>query len=238
VTRSHIAALPLALIALCAIAPETAPAHPHPENEGILAEDYEWNAMTGEKVEALQLEGDAENGERAFEVCAACHLPSGAGRSDGIFPQLAGQHSTVLIKQIADIRAGRRYNPIMYPFARTLDGPQGLADVAAYIETLSIPRDNGKGPGTDLERGEQLYKRDCAVCHGEQGQGNADKFFPVLAGQHYRYLLWQLNDIATKRRWNANPDMVKAVESYDEAELRAVVDYMSRLRWPEREAAE
>ena len=226
------------LVALCALAPGVTLAHPHPEPEGVLAEGYEWNAMTGEKVEALALEGDAGTGEEAFEVCAACHLPSGAGRSDGIFPRLAGQHSTVLIKQIADIREGRRYNPIMFPFAKTLSGPQGLADVAAYIETLPIPDQNGVGPGTDLERGERLYKRDCVVCHGERAEGNAEKFYPVLAGQHYRYLLWQVNDIATKRRWNANLDMVKVVEQYDEAELRAVVDYLSRLQTRKREVAE
>ena len=30
---------------------------------------------------------------------------------------MAGQHSTVIIKQIADIRIGKRDNPKMYPFA-------------------------------------------------------------------------------------------------------------------------
>jgi hypothetical protein len=67
--------------------------------------------MEGEKVEALDKVGDPKRGEEAYEVCGACHLPNGSGRPDGTFPQLAGQHSTVLIKQIADIRAGRRDNP-------------------------------------------------------------------------------------------------------------------------------
>jgi len=95
-----------------------------------------------------------------IEVCSACHLPSGAGRADGTFPQLAGQHSTVLIKQIADIRAGLRDNPIMYPFAATLTDPQELADVSAYIETLKIPHDNGRGPGTDQLCGRGAGDRD------------------------------------------------------------------------------
>ena len=33
---------------------------------------------------------------------------------------------------------------------------------------------------------------------------------------------------------NANPDMVKVVKTYSDDELQAVVDYMSRLEWPER----
>jgi cytochrome c553 len=209
---------------------------PAPKAEGIEAEGYQWNKMEGEKVEALELRGDATRGEEAYEVCSACHLPSGAGRPDGTFPQLAGQHATVLIKQMADIRAGRRDNPIMYPFAITLVDPQELADVAAYLQTLPIPTGNGQGPGTDLATGERLYKRDCVQCHGPQGEGDVAKFYPVLAGQHYEYMLRQIRDIAALRRRNANPDMVKVVKEYKDAELQAVVDYMSRLHWPERTA--
>lgn len=222
----------LALSICLAAAAQAQP--PAPKAAGIESEGYKWNAMEGEKVEALELKGDVANGEAAYEVCSACHLPSGAGRPDGTFPQLAGQHTTVLIKQIADIRAGRRDNPIMYPFATTLVDPQELADVAAYIETLPIPHDNGKGPGTDLARGEELYKRDCVQCHGSQGEGDAAKFYPVLAGQHYEYMLRQIRDIAALRRRNANPDMVKVVKGYKDEELQAVVDYMSRLSWPAR----
>jgi cytochrome c553 len=124
----------------------------------------------------------------------------------------------------------------MYPFAITLTDAQELADVAAYIQTLPIPSDNGRGPGDDLERGKALFDRDCVKCHRSFGQGDAAQFFPVLAGQHYAYLLRQIRDIAEKRRRNANPDMVKVVEAYTDEELMAVVDYMSRLEWPERQA--
>lgn len=226
----------LAMI-LCGTLTGAAPAlaqAPAPKEKGIESEGYVWNEMQGEKVEALTLKGDAHEGEEAFEVCSACHLPSGAGRPDGTFPQLAGQHATVLIKQIADIRAGRRDNPIMYPFAKTLIDPQELANVAAYIQTLPIPHDNGRGPGTDLATGEKLYQRDCVICHGKQGEGNEEKFYPVLAGQHYAYLLRQIGDIAEGRRRNANPDMVKVVKGYKPDELQAVTDYMSRIEWPAR----
>lgn len=229
-------------LALCAaalaISVSAAAQPPAPKAKGIESEGYVWNEAIGEKMEALELTGDVENGEEAFEICSACHLPSGAGRPDGTFPQLAGQHPTVLIKQMADIREGRRDNPIMYPFASTLTDPQELADVSAYIQTLPIPRDNGKGTGDEavLKRGSELYARDCVECHGKQGEGNAEKFYPVLAGQHYKYLLRQINDIAAGRRRNANPDMVKIVKAYPEEDLIAVTDYMSRIEWPSRQA--
>ena len=174
-----------ALLGFAGLAAPAAAQAPEPKGSGIESKGYEWNEMIREEVEALALEGDVVYGENAYEVCGACHLPNGAGRPDGTFPQLAGQHRTVIIKQIADIREGRRDNPIMYPFARTLTDSQELADVAAYIETLPIPTDNGKGTGTNLELGEMLYKRDCVKCHQDQGQGDAAQFYPVLAGQHY-----------------------------------------------------
>ena len=222
------------LLAGAGLIAHSAAAQVAPKGEGIESEDYEWNKMEGgEKELALTLTGNVENGEEAYEICSGCHLPSGAGRPDGTFPQLAGQHPVVVIKQIADIRAGRRDNPIMYPFAVSLTDQQELADVAAYIQTLPIPTDNGKGPGTDLELGKELYDRDCVQCHGSYGEGDSEKFYPVLAGQHYKYLLRQIDEIAEKKRRNANPDMVKIVEDYTEEQRIAVVDYMSRLTWPE-----
>lgn len=207
---------------------------PAPKAAGIESKGYQWNAQAGEKIEALKKKGDAKRGEEAYEVCSACHLPTGAGRPDGTFPQLAGQHATVLIKQIADIRSGLRDNPIMYPFATTLSDPQELADVAAYIQSLKVPHDNGRGAGTDLETGKKLYERDCVVCHMKNGEGESAKFFPVLAGQHYKYLLRQATEIRDGKRRNANPDMVKVIKTYSDKEIDAIVDYMSRLQMPEK----
>jgi cytochrome c553 len=111
--------------------------------------------------------GDIKRGKETYEICGACHLPSGAGRPDGTFPQLAGQHTTVLIKQMADIRMGLRDNPTMYPFAKEMTDPQDLADTAAYIQSLCIPVDHGKYEGPDAAKqiadGKALYEKQCGV---------------------------------------------------------------------------
>jgi len=205
-----------------------------PKKGGIETKDYKWNAQEGEKVEALKLKGDPKNGEETYEVCGACHLPSGAGRSDGTFPQLAGQHETVLIKQMADIREGLRDNPTMYPFAKeAMKKPQEVADTAAYIETLCIPLDHGKYEGADAAKqiadGKVLYEKECKECHGANGQGNKEKFYPVIAGQHYKYLLRQMTEIRDGKRRNANPDMVKIIKKYDDKQLVAISAYQSSL---------
>ncbi len=227
----------IAIVLALMLAPAVAFAGvPAPKKEGIEGKGYVWNAQEGEKIEALHKKGDPKAGKEAYEVCGACHLPSGAGRPDGTFPQLAGQHSTVIIKQMADIRAGLRDNPTMYPFAQTLTDAQELADVSAYIQGLCIPLEHGKYDGADaamqISKGKELYEKQCLECHGKNGEGNKEKFFPVIAGQHYKYLLRQMTEIRDGKRRNANPDMVKIIKPYTNEQLVAISAYQSSMTMP------
>jgi cytochrome c553 len=220
-----------ALVVLTVLASSSVAAPPTPPvAPGIESKSYRWDKLTPEEAEALKLKGDAARGRVAYEVCQGCHKPDGSGLADGAYPQLAGQHATVLIKQMGDIRVGRRDNPKMYPFAgKHMIDVQDIADIATYLQQLPIPKDNGRGPGTELARGGELYRKDCVSCHGDRGEGDARKFYPVLAGQHYLYMVRQVKEIRDAKRRNANPRMVKAVKGYSDADIEAVSDYLSRL---------
>lgn len=214
----------LAMLAVVACArEEEAPAQPQAEAVALEA-----TLNVDETAEALGLAGDVEAGARVYETCAVCHLPSGAGRDDGTFPKLAGQHTGVLVKQMLDIRQGRRRNPVMQPHAE-LGDLQEIADVAAYIGTLPPTAGAGAGDGTALEEGRRLYELDCAGCHGARGEGDAAHLVPVLAGQHYAYLLRQLRYIAGNRLRDSHPGMAAEVRRYGDSELQAVADYAGRL---------
>lgn len=191
-----------------------------------------WNQGGGEQDEALSLVPDHENGIETYEVCSACHQLNGWGLEDGTFPQIAHQHKDVIIKQLADIRALNRDNPTMYPFAlpSEIGGAQSIADVAEYISKLPMNPNNGKGPGTDLAHGEQLYKDNCVRCHGEQGEGDNEKFYPRIQGQHFNYLMRQYQWIKEGKRRNANPDMVQQIQGFTDADTSAVLDYVSRIQ--------
>jgi cytochrome c553 len=131
---------------------------------------------------------------------------------------------------MVDVRAGRRDNPKMHPFvAEWVVSSEEVADIAAYLAQLPIPPTNLKGDGTALARGQALYERDCATCHGAQGEGDAEEFYPRVAHQHYSYLDHESKLIRDGGRRNANPEMVKAIKGYSDAEIAAVSDYMSRL---------
>ncbi len=207
-----------------------------PTPTGIGIKDYPWQALAGEKNEALERKGDRKRGERLFALCRSCHLPSTGGRPDGSIPQLAGQHSSVLIKQMADIRVGVRHNPTMYPFAAVLNDPQDLADLAAYLEGLCIPREHGQYQAHDavqqVATGRELYERACRVCHGPRGEGSRHKLYPAIAGQHYDYLLRQMTAIRDGKRLNADPEMVRVISSYNDDQLLAISAYQASLVMP------
>lgn len=201
-----------------------------PHAAGIETYGYQWNAYEPELQKALAYKADAKKGQAAYRVCKGCHKADGAGVPDAGYPQLAGQHASVIIKQMVDIRTGRRDNPRMYPFAgEWLVSVNDIADIAAYLNKLQPTPDNRKGDGSNLAHGKALYDKDCASCHGETGTGDAKKFYPMVAHQHYDYLVRQTRESRDMGRRNANPEMVAALKSYSDADIDAVSDYMSRL---------
>ncbi len=201
---------------------------------GLLAASTPAEVALAEYEEIMALTPNFANGHKAYITCAVCHRPEGWGTLDGTYPQIAGQHRTVIIKQLADIRARNRDNPLMYPFSvpRVLGGPQNIADVAAYVSQLPMNPQNGVGPGTDLELGAQLYKDNCVKCHGEGGQGDEQEHTPAIAGQHFNYLVRQFDAIRDGRRRNSDPKMVEQIKGFAPREAMAVLDYTSRLRPP------
>jgi cytochrome c553 len=191
-------------------------------------------AWDEEREAAMALKPNLQNGRRVYETCAICHTPMGWGVQQGRYPQIAGQHPNVTIKQLTDIRQGNRDNPTMYPFAQmgVLGGPQNIADVAAYIAKMPMTPQNAVGPGRDLEHGKAVYKEHCVKCHGPNGEGDNKEFQPRIQGQHYDYLLRQFYWIKDGRRRNADQTMVKQIRGFNDRDIVAVVDYVSRLRPP------
>ncbi len=93
----------------------------------------------------------------------------------------------------------------------------------------SIVTANGQGSGSDLELGKGLYQEHCAECHGSSGEGRNDGLVPRIQAQHYKYLLRQFQWIRDGKRRNANAEMVALIQRFDDREMKAVLDYSSRL---------
>jgi len=178
----------------------------------------------------MSLPADIDAGKQLFENCTRCHGTEGWGAYGGEYPQLAGQHISVIIKQLADIRAGKRDNPLMLPIVAEMT-EQDIVNVASYIGVLKMNPDPGVGEAEDDEFTaiKQTYLQQCSSCHGINGAGDADRFYPLLQGQNYEYLLRQLKMIQAGKRKNSNRDMQLKISHMSDETLALLADYISRL---------
>jgi cytochrome c553 len=78
---------------------------------------------------------DASKGAVLFKQCILCHGEKGDGNPAQKAPRISGQYDWYIIKQLGDIKAGRRKNPIMNPFLAKLT-PEDFKDLAAFISKL------------------------------------------------------------------------------------------------------
>ena len=122
-----------------------------------------------------------EMGQRLFlNSCAQCH-GSDAGGAKG-FPNLTdgdwlyGGSPENIKTTIVNGRGG-----VMPPFPQ-LDSKQ-IVDVANYVRSLSgLPADDIK-----VARGAEVFKANCAACHGADGKGNIALGAPNLTDKTWLY---------------------------------------------------
>ena len=173
-----------------------------------------------------------EHGSSLYETCTACHQSDGAGAADGDIPIIAGQHYEVIITQLVDFRRTERVELRMNALAarHNLENSQDLADVAAYISSMPVQRTNKVSTGQFTSSGAQTYSRSCMSCHGANAEGNAHLRYPRLAGQHYGYLVKQIDMMIHGTRFNLSWDHAELLKSLTDQEITGVADYVARLR--------
>lgn len=189
------------------------------------------SAAAQELASVLERTGDATHGKELFDTCAACHGSDGAGQRDGTVPAIAAQHFRVIAGALVNFRYQERRDERMEHFGNQhhLSGPQEIADVATYISRLRPTQSLGQGDGRQTELGAEIYRRKCASCHGDSGEGNDRKSFPRLAGQHYDYLLGQLHAAGLNVRPALSATHQRMLQDLNDTDLAATCDYLSRL---------
>lgn len=78
--------------------------------------------------------GDAAAGKVKAASCAICHGAEGVSAND-IWPNLAGQKSGYLVKQMKAFRDGDRKDPMMSPMAAPLSD-EDIDNLAAHFSSL------------------------------------------------------------------------------------------------------
>ena len=151
-----------------------------------------------------------ERGAIKSITCAACHGVAGNSRSAAM-PIIAGLDAAYFKKQIEAYAGGKRLSAEMEPYAKqVLD--LGVDDVAAYFASRRREPTPVTSPADAITRGSNAAAQ-CAICHGAQGQGDAAKGIPSLAGQAPGYLREQMLLFKADRRSPGDPALaaVKAM---------------------------
>jgi len=163
-------------------------------------------------------------------TCSACHGANGNSRSEAI-PVLAGMNAAYFKKAIEDYAAGRRVSTEMEPFAKQVK-LLGVDELAAYFaaqrrEALPVKADRAV-----VDRG-RAAAAPCATCHGPEGQGDAPRLIPAIAGQPAGYLRNQLQLFKADKRSPGDPALTQLksiVRPIPDETLADIAAYYSSLR--------
>ena len=169
---------------------------------------------------------DAAAGKEKAVVCGACHGVDG-NSTIAQNPILAGQTARYIYLQLRDFKEGRRKDPLMSPMAVNLS-KKDMLDLGAYFSAQKPTNQNSKGNASLAAQGKAIADAAiCTMCHlgGFSGQNE----IPKTGGQHYEYVLKQLQDFKAKRRTNDAGNMTAVLRTIADDDLEAVAAYVASL---------
>jgi cytochrome c553 len=163
-------------------------------------------------------------------TCSACHGANGNSRSESM-PILAGINVAYFKKAIEDYAAGRRASPEMEPFAKQVK-LLGVDEIATFFAAQKREPSPGKPDRAAVDRG-RAASTVCATCHGPEGQGDAPKLVPAIAGQPAGYLRNQLLLFKTDKRSPGDPALIQlksVLKAISDETLADLAAYYSSLK--------
>jgi cytochrome c553 len=122
-------------------------------------------------------------------TCSACHGQNGNSKSD-MMPIIAGLDQAYFKRQIENYAAGKRPSPEMEPYAKEIQF-LGLDQIAAYFAAQKREPTLIRVSSDAVAKG-KVAAAPCAICHGNDGMGDAARLIPGLAGQPPGYLAQQM----------------------------------------------
>jgi cytochrome c553 len=192
-------------------------------------------AVDRETQAALALDAHPHRGAAQYaRYCARCHGSRAQGEASRAIPSLAGQRFTYLVRQLANFDGGERDSDTMHQVVsrKEMREPQTWVDIAAYLNKTAPSQRAQTGDGVDLALGQGIFHEQCATCHRADAHGNGDGFVPSLRNQHYAYLVMQMHKLGEGYRHNVDESLMSFLHSFDDRDMTATADFLSRLRGP------
>jgi cytochrome c oxidase subunit 2 len=192
-------------------------------------------------IDAVVAAPDLDAGKQLFDSCATCHGSAGEGNPALNVPVSAGQSAWYVQRQLNNFRLGLRgahpddiHGSQMAAVAMTLQDPQAIEDVSAYIETLPLITPDPTFLSANIAAGKAAYVM-CASCHGANGEGIRNLNAPRLSHQFDWYTAQQLENFREGLRGTHQKDFYgqqmrnMSMVLTDDAQIKDVSAYISTL---------
>jgi len=185
-------------------------------------------------VNVAQAQGDIDAGKTKSATCVACHGADGNSPSN-LYPKIAGQHASYLVKQLQEFKSGERDNAIMLGMVAGLS-EQDMEDLAAYFSSQTTTPETVSEEVA--EAGKKFYMGGdksrnipgCTACHGPRGNGLELAKFPKISGQHPAYLKLQLENFRDNLRHNSANGMMQDISGkLTDKDIELLSKYISAL---------
>ena len=164
-----------------------------------------------------------EAGRKAAFFCVNCHGEEGLSRAPEV-PNLAGQNPAYLLEQIRKFGAGERKDKFMEGLIKVLKEDERI-QIALFYASMPVPVSTANA--SLIKRGEVLFVKLCARCHGEQARGN--ETIPRLAGQKIPYLQTTITRYRDRTGVRNDPQMAAATAGLKNEDISALANYLTQV---------
>jgi cbb3-type cytochrome c oxidase subunit III len=169
---------------------------------------------------------DPTAGMKKSASCTTCHGNDGNSAA-AAYPNLAGQTAEYLVKQMKDLKEGRRISQVMSTMIQIMSD-QDIQDLAEYFSSNVPSASTFRTDPALVAEGKKLVdEAKCTSCHQSNFRGL--KEIPRVSRQQYNYTVKQLKDFRDGVRTNDGGLMAPFAKNLTDDQIRAIVHYLSTL---------
>lgn len=165
-------------------------------------------------------------GRKVAGFCENCHGEGGNSAKPDV-PNLAGQNAYYLLAQLREFSTTQRKSNEFKKRLVNAMSPDEKVGMVVFYANQAVTIKPAADPAL-AGRGGELYAKRCAECHERDGRGTRE--YSRIAGQQTVYLTQSLKGYRDGTGARLDREMVAQVKPLTDADIAAVVAYVSSMK--------
>ena len=182
--------------------------------------------LKNKQADAVLFQQAIAQGHLRVRLCQICHGKDGNSVKPNV-PNLAQQNAMYLLTQFELFGAGKRQNKVMNELARNLTLEERV-NVALYYSSQKIVYEAKVADAALSQKGEAIYNKTCAGCHGDNGYGN--KNLPRIAGQKAEFIRETLHNYKQGKAVRPASAMMQIATVLSDEDIEAIAAYAPTMQ--------